>query len=289
LVTFFYFSGFYLWLESKNKLFLISLILGLLTNELMITLPIVLFFYSILFNKKKLFVIYAALLVLFYLILRFFVFKTASGGDYFFDISPKTIINNYQWYVLWSFGWPETMRDQMINFFTRNPGSDFLVNFKKEFIIFLAGFYTMILLLLIFNLKKIFKKEILFSIILFCVSLIPVIFFKTHSYPHYAGIGLLGIVLFISLRLKKISLVAFLIIWVFVSKTSINLDMKVHWIVWHSKLAQKLIADAKKDYKLGSHEIIVKGDITRNKLVLADQSAMRVVFNSGTIKTIFVR
>ena len=177
----------------------------------------------------------------------------------------------------------------MINFFTRNPGSDFLVNFKTEFIIFLAGVYIMLLLLLIFNLKKIFNKKILFSLILFGVSLMPVIFFKTHSYPHYAGIGLLGMVLFISLRLQKITIIAFLVIWVFVSKTSINLDMKVHWVVWHSQLAQKLIADAKKDYKLGCKEIIVKGDIARNKLVLADQSAMRVIFNSDTIKTIFVR
>jgi len=289
LVTFFYFLAFYLWLESKIKLFLIIFILGLLTNELMITLPIVLFFYSILFNKKKLFVIYAALLVLFYLVLRFLVFKTATGGDYAFTFSPKVIINNFQWYILWSFGWPETMRDQMINFFTRNPRSDFLVNFKTEFTIFLAGVYTMILLLLIFKIKKIFNKKILFSLILFCVSLMPVIFFKTHSYPHYAGISLLGIVLFISLRLKKITIIAFLVIWVFVSKTAIDLNMKVHWVVWHSQLAQKLIVDAKKDCKFGSKEITVKGNITRNKLVLANQSAMRVVFNSDTIKTIFVR
>lgn len=296
LVTFFYFLAFFLWLESKTYPFLLVVSLGLLTNELMITLPIVLFFYSILFNKKSRSLIPASGLVLVYFLLRFLFFKTASGGDYSFTLNPKIIANNYQWYILWSFGWPETMRDQMINFFTRNPGSDFLINFKKEFIIFIIGFYSMLLLLVISNFKKIINKQTLFSVIFFSISLIPVIFFRSHSYPHYSTIGLLGIVLFVSLSFKniknrfvqKVGIISFLFIWFFVSQTAVNLNMKVHWIVWHSQLSQKLITDAKKAYKPGQQEIIVRGDVKRNKIVLANQSAMRVIFNSDTIKTIFI-
>lgn len=300
LVTFLYFLSFYFWLEKKYFLVFIFFILGILVSELIITLPLVFLVYSLIFRRNdKLFGFIALGISLIYLFFRFFIARTATGGLYGFSFNLKEIIDNFQWYFLWSFGWPETMRDQMVHLLRINPNTDFLSSFQKEFFIFILGFHLMIGLLFVKICLDFVKnrntKLHFFSAFWFAAGLLPIIFMPKHAYPHYAAVSLFGLVLTIAVAFEKLRLkrdigffLIFLAGWLFTSKTSLELNQKVHWIMWHSELSQKLVSQATQNHNINDYQITIRGNIEQNRLVLSNQCAMKLLTGNDKIKTVYV-
>lgn len=291
LGTFFFLSAFTCWLEKKRTVFYVLFFLGLLVNELVVTLPIIIFFHSLFFKKKLKPLFFIFTLTALYLILRFFIFKTDRSGAYLISLNFKNIVNNYQWYFLWCLGWAEGMRDQFVNIYTLNPQTDFLINYSSQFYFYPVSMGIFILITGYLAIKNFSqeKKILFFGFFWFLAGLLPVIFFPHHAYAHYNTISLVGLALAMSVLLSKSQVVIiFLIVWIGVGITTVKLNSQIHWIIWHSQLSQKLVLKAQKEYS-GGEKIEIKGNLKQNKLVLANQSAMKVVFNNDKIKTVYLK
>ncbi len=86
----------------------------------------------------------------------------------------------------------------------------------------------------------------------------------------------------------RVGIVIYLFVWFWVALTTVNLDMKVHWLVFHSRLSEKLAREAGENYVPGQEKVVVEGDAKQNRLVLWNQAAMKVVFDDDKMETVFI-
>ena len=313
-VTFFYLLGFIIVLSGIKKLYKAALILiiytmGLLSNEFMITFPLILLLYIFIIDRKELrnylFILFSISGVSFmYLILRFILFKPNYGSYQF--IFDKSLISSYRWFTLFFFNWPETMKDHMITFYKVSPG--FLKSFSKEYYLFVVNLIIPILLCVIFPLLLIIREKklekfirskiriISFFILWFLVTLAPIIFIPSHISPHQGSIALFGflVLLFIPLDFinkKKLNLIVMIIlflVWTLGTSLTIDFNNKYHWIVRRSNIARYWVDLAKKTYNKLPYAavLIIPSEDKEVKVALSDGRAFEVYYNDS-IKTIF--
>lgn len=318
LSGFWYFFGFFLFLESKhsvkNNLLLITIfILGIFSNEFMLTFPVILFVYTLLLDKKKLtqsITLFFALffIICFYLLIRLFVFKPNTGTYQF--VFDKSIISSYRFFSMFFLSFPETMKDQMISFYKVN--STFLQTFSREFYIFLANLITFgfafIILPFIYYLKnKNYKiyiqkhyRKIILGLFWFIITLLPIIFVPSHISPHQGTIALFGfLLLFLVLfdGLKHIAnkylyfgLIIFLITsWIVSTFTSVSLNDDIHWIKRRSDLSFAWIQKIKETFPtLPKNSLIqLPTEDKEVKVALNDGRAIGEVYDDESIRVIF--
>lgn len=301
---------FLLFLRKKKKKYLIfsliSFTLGLLTNEIIIVLPLIFLLQILIFEKKKPLVYLTPyiLLSLTLFLIRLVIYPPPLTGSYHIGFG-KYLFNNLEGYLLWSLNWPEEIKAQLVNFYTVNP--QFLNEFPAYVRSFSFNSLTIILFLIILPTLLIIRQKkfrlftyAIFGIIWFLLSLIPVIFFSEHAFSYYLPVALIGLLLpagmFLDSFLKSIpqkySLISLLITvlvcgsWVFSTKMGIDFNDKIHWVPRRAKLSKSLVEEALKVYQFpdGGYIIYVQPG-SENKLSLNDQDAFKIVFRDNRIET----
>jgi hypothetical protein len=231
-------------------------ILALLSKETAIVIPgiLVLVYGFLRFRKDKViptkkfiqalsgFVI----ILLAYLYFHFFLYGLAQGESYIWDFSPR-FLNTLFWYGLWSFNLPEMLVDFI------GPGLRFNPNlfkfWSKEIIpifVLFGAVITSISYLAVKVRKKLKKKDfqiIIFSLLWFILTLIPVLFLPLHKFTFYLTLPLIGIVLPVSYLIEKAKAtnnfrLVFASIWIVLSFITLQLTVETHWISQGSKVAR---------------------------------------------------
>ncbi len=270
---FWYFLGFLVFLKKDlsriNPWLVIVYILGLLSNEFMLTFPLMLVIYGLLFAQKQIkknisTVVILVVITLLYLAIRLFIFKPDYGSYKF--VFDKSILSSYRWFFLFFLNWPETMKDQMISWY--RVSSRFLETFTREFYLFMLnlGVVTTVVVLLPFIYAMKNKKyllfirssgrKIFFALFWYIINLLPIIFIPSHISPHQGTIAIFGFMLLLIISLEsfqksvpdnlfRLIIIVFGISWIVSSIFSIELNDRVHWIKRRSELARYWITKTK--------------------------------------------
>lgn len=285
-------------LSKKHMLAALFVGLGLLTNEISLTSPVLLLLlsfrkegFSDLRRPKNI----ATLLLVFALAAGYTVWRAAGGikteGDY--RISLIAPVLSLRWYGLWMIGWSDIIRDHITRFvFFRPLFVDTFpwVVWPYVIEISLLGF------LIIVNMKQ--KSEGLYRFWLWCffwivAALFPVLFFPVHLYSHYAEIAALGVVWWLSDSVlnKKRLLPVVVVLWFAISIITMRLNYLASWMGDHarfSEMVQKRLLEQKrligKDFKV---YIVSSND--KAKIVLAEGYGVWYVLGVDHRNVVFVR
>lgn len=306
---FFYFSCLLTQIQKRNKLSLILFILGLLSNELLITLPLILTIYSRIFknSKNKIKPFYYWLIGGIYIVLRL-IFRPAIS-TYGFIAGIKQPLITLRNFILWSFNWPEAIQDWFISFLRLNPlfintFKPYVIVFSLVTLLFLLLFIILPLSYLLFIKKQRIPRGANFGFLFFLVSLSPVLVFPNHAFSYYIPIPLFGLILFsqslssaftkniqVSEKIILFFLVSFSILWLTSSFFNIKLNQRIHWAYKRAKRSEILVKQILIRYpSLSSDDTvdIISKNAEEDKLVLSDQNAVRVIFGDNKIKTNFI-
>lgn len=295
--------------EEKNinySLSLLSFFFGILTNEMVMILPVILLIY-LLINRKYSYIPNAVIFFVtagIFLSLRFLIFPPPLHDSYKIGIGTH-ILTNFRAYIIWSFNWPEEMKAQFINFYTVNKQfiSDFNFYYKSFLYSFLLN-VTFAIIPFLLTARQFLEKNyklVIFGTIWFVISLSTVITFKDHYYAYYLPIGLPALLMIWFLpvsnliyRLKKTDIITYFIItfilvnWYFVSNVSMDFNGKVHWAPRRANISENIINSVipNKSVILKTGKVVIKPD-TENKWAMNDQDGMRAYFNNDSIITLY--
>jgi len=244
---------------KKNWWFVILLVLALMSKETAIIFSglMVLTDWKLKENPLKKIKYYWPILLIsvLYLILRFGIFKTVEGESYIWDFGLKKALNTTMWYGIWSMGIPEFMVDYVgsglkvvSKFF-----SDFGI-WAKIFLSEIGVLFLSILGLIIFKIKTIWKnlEKIVWGILFFGISLLPVIFLPWHKFSHALTLPLIGMAVILgeiySLNKNKILKIFFLVAFLMLNLSSIyNLKQK-HYSVTRGEISRKVFEYFSQNY-----------------------------------------
>lgn len=314
-MLFFYFLAFLVYKKSianpKKFLALIILFLcGLLSNEFMVTFPIILFLDSWFSKtiKKNLYYVSGLIIILInYLGLRFILFQ--PHYDTYQFVFNKSMISSYRWFFLFFLNWAEAMKDYMITFF--QVRKNFLESFSYVWNVYIVEFllYSICVFLfpavIIFKSKKLGRQllqdrnKFLSGLAWVLVTLTPIIFVPSHISPHKGTIALFGFLLLtltifdLIRRYNNIVFISLSIIlgttWVVTMVTTVNLDDRIHWIYQRSRLSKYWIDKTKQLYPtLSDNESVLLNTGDKEAIVaLNDGKAIQVVYNNYTLHVYF--
>jgi len=268
--------------KNNQKLLVISLgfnILGVLSEQIMAVLPLLILIYVLFFIKKckKLLVkkwwYFVSLFCIsaFYFIFRVFIFQIPLEETYQISFDLR-VLKTLFWHVLWSLNIPEEFKYQMISLLKVNPlfVSDFNDVNKKVWFLLILNLVLIYLIplsiLFIACVKKklsgkIFFKLSLFGLLWFLICLLPVIFLPLHQYPYFLILASIGWLIFLLTPLallikqskkKKLILSTYTIIisliWYYSSIINFSFTEKIHWIEDRQGLSRIYLNLIKKQY-----------------------------------------
>ena len=235
---------------------LIAYVLALLSKETaIVTSGILVLVYGFLrLREKKVISIKKCILallgfvgiLLIYSYFHFFLYGLAQGESYIWDFSPR-VINTLAWYGFWSLNLPEMLVDFV------GPGLRFNPNlfkfWSKEIkpIFLLFGVIITSISYLVLKIRNISKKIdfqiIIFSLLWFVLTLIPVLFLPLHKFTYYLTLPLIGVVLVIAHLIEKanktnVFKLVFASVWILLSLLTLKLTKETHWISQGAEVAK---------------------------------------------------
>jgi hypothetical protein len=247
---------FYRNLETMKKSYLIFVliffVLGLLSKETAIILPVILTVEVLFFGKRKDFIklVFFFAILLLYLYMHFIKYHFTQTENYTLEINQK-VINTLRWYILWAIGLPELFLDYIGSRFTIVPTLwkmfywEALIIFSL-FFTFLASVIGAVFLVLRKNSKAFFYKPLWFFILFYFIFLIPVLFFPQNKYPFHQTTSLVGFSIAVAYvltslyelkyKIAKVLLFLSLVSFVLLSYFSINLTLRTEVIINRSRL-----------------------------------------------------
>lgn len=239
------------YLKGKQLYSISFFILALLSKETAVVLPAVLFvidWTNQKQNPKKL--LQFAILLLPYLYLRLTKFGGASGESYLWNFSPTKMGNTLIWYFLWSLGAPELLIDYIGSAF--RPIPRFFTDYPYWWPVILGLLLINLALLAVLFLKKPKKinRKFVSFIVLFVVSLSPVLFLPQHKFTLELGLPLVWFSLAIAWLLPpKGKLLAVFLLFFLATNLSMNyLTYTRHYSVGSAKIAHKVYDYFQKNY-----------------------------------------
>lgn len=243
-------------LSYLNKRYLLSLVtflLALLCHEIAIVFPGIIFLIEMTSNKKLLKLFPFFFVVLIYLLFTSFT-SLPNQQVYQPTINPKSLLNTFGWYTLWSFGLPETLVDFV------GPGFKINENFiswfsrysKIVFPLFLFIFISLLIFALILK-KKILARSFLLPLSFFIISLSPFLVFPQKKFVYYLELASVWFALFLSIILFKIwqksnlrvLVVLVVIALLVVYKETCDINKITYWAAKRAKAAQFIVNDIK--------------------------------------------
>lgn len=207
------------------------------------------------------------------------------------------IIKNLFWYFVWLFNIPEEIKYQTVITklsLTPNIISNAGIFFYPLLFACLGAFFSLIVLIKTLNIKSIYY---LFGIILFGLSLLPVLSFTSHSFTYYLTVPSLVILLYFSLLFKKISLnkvnknylVILIILWLLSSFFNIKITKRLHWIYKEELVSHEFVINTLSKYKEipKNTSVVLLYTNGISKQSLQDQQALQVIYNDKSLRTIY--
>lgn len=307
-----FFAAFLSFITGGQKYLYLSYLfyfLGLLTNEIVVSLPLILTAYVLFLTDRKkisrLLVYY--LLPLSILAVRLLLFTPPLRGNYALSLNRQTLIN-FRDYFFWTFNFPEEIRNQFVSFLGINR--TFLKDFNGYYLKNLWSFLMTLLLLFIIPILSLIrhfgKKDLKFLIFIFIwylAALIAVILFSNHTFTYYLPIALTGLLIGASFLLsnlrgqyfKKNKFLFYLylftvaIFWFMGSLTLVNFNDKVHWAPRRARIARKLVQKAAGFDLNAIQPVIYIRDDPEYKFALNDQDGLKVFFNREEIITRYLK
>lgn len=236
----------------------IFFVLGVLSKENALVLPLMLaitFLYCLRkkmvkksrIKKQLLYLLPTFLIALGYMYIRVVYYGLPQGDSYVWDFSTR-VVNSIFWFIWWSFNIPEMFVDFIGPGANINPNLFIYWGEQARRIISLFAVVGVSLVFLLANSLKKIKKEnilIIYFILWFAVFLLPFIFLPLHKFTYYLTLPLVGVVAIVSLIIElgtrsKIVKFGFLLCWVLLSFTTLNLTRDTHWITRGSETAKKV-------------------------------------------------
>ncbi len=246
LLPLFVIASLIFFLDKKYLWSLVFYILSLLSKETAVVTPILivgLLIYTKKINWKPLtpFII----ITIFYLFFRFKFFGGAVGDSYVYDFSIKKTLNTLFWYILWTFGAPETLVDYVSSGLRIVPKffSDFPL-WSKIILVELGSLFSVFAISVLLLKKELLKnyRLIIFCLFIFLVSLGPVIFMPWHKFTHALSLPMVGSSLLLGYFLSNRKLYSNLFVVAFiVTNLSVNLFLFTrHYSVNRSRISEKV-------------------------------------------------
>lgn len=280
---------------------LIAFILALLSKETSIVTPLLFLPIEILRKKEVGFLkVSKSILkpavpflgvIVTYIIIRYLGFQSVfNEGSYNLTFSLREILQNIKWYWLWSFGlpeiissWPSLKPLPLLQFGQALPFG----NLVLLFFIFLLITIIINLFFLIYNFSR---KILIISLIIYLVSLSPVLILQQHSYPQYIDLAFLGFLPILAWLLNplssnrlifRITSLLGIILFVVLQFTSLKLSERTHWTTHRAMVADYYYHDLLKNYPSLEEgtEFIFRGEkqvIYEVSLALAQKYALLV-------------
>lgn len=303
----FYFGSFLLFLKGKYWLSLIVFILGIMTNELMMTLPFMISIYLVMEKKFKL-----RRIVTFFAVssvyLLFRVWRSfPATASYSRAENLNELLRNLRDYFLWTFNWPEEIHNQFVTFFKLNPL--FLKDFGGTVFLFLLSMLVFMVCLWFLPAWQImWHKQIsrfrlgAFGWGWFLVTLLPVLYFGQHRFSYYLPIPLAGLLVgsfslfqtWSGKQAKKFTtgiLVIVGLLWYLAAWKNIEFNTYVHWAPRRAALSRQIVKQMISVYPtLPRGSVVVingQSDEEESKWALGDQNALRVIYQDPTLTTYF--
>lgn len=278
--TFFIFLSlilFFNYQESRKKMIyicsLIVFIAALLSKETSLITPLLIFPLEVIRKKDQRLVVIiknTLKLVIPFLVIAFiYILIRLSGfqsifneGAYNTTFSVFEILQNLKWYIIWSFGLPEILSTYP------SLSLSWLIQFGKDLpfaniVLILTSLLVSLGCNLFFKLK--FNKRIVISsLIIFLISLTPVLILQGHRYPQYldlAFLGFLPILAFIfyqSTKLKKFLGFGAILIFIALQFFSLQLSQQTHWTTHRANIAEYYYQNLRKlEPKLSNNTTII--------------------------------
>jgi len=303
---------------GKLVMSFILFVLAIMSKETAVVLPFVLilaFIYLKLVKKIKMSakVIIYSLLPYFvvlgtYLFIHFRYFGLISGDSYVWDFSPAKALNTLTWYGLWSLNLPGMLLDFIGPGIHINPN---LLKYWSNEIIPIFIFFVLqifVILGLIIKLVRSDKKSnskwyfVIFSILWFVGTLVPVLFLPIHKFSYYLTLPLVGMVFILSYLLADLKprvYIPFLIIWITLSILSLHLTIETDWIVRGENVSQNVYSYFSQNRENFANKNIVFIDTPLDanlpwsptatlKTVLSDQNFFEVFYPNLSTKVKYV-
>jgi hypothetical protein len=224
---------------------ILCFILALCSKETAAVIPLSIFLYSYVkrdLNVKRLTPYFLILLV--YIYLRFIVFGKIEGESYIWDFSLKKLLNTIMWYTLWSFGSPELLVDYV------SSGLKILPRFYSDFpvysyLILISLFTTLasFIVLIIRRAKDIFNINTALMLVLFLISLGPVLFLPWHKFTLELTLPLVWFSIFMANLYKgkiRYLYIAFMVCFFILNVLTIHLTYRTHYSVSRSIASYKI-------------------------------------------------
>ncbi len=230
----------------------IFFVLALMSKETAIVLPLLLFVFNIKdFKKIIISLIPIAAISLVYLYFRFVILGSPVGDSYVWNFSPVKAANTLMWYTLWSFGAPELLVDYVGSGLRLVP--KFFVDYPLwgKVIIHLLGGTILTSAVLFAQKARELGREWLKFILLFIISLLPVLFLPSHKFALELGLPLVGFAMAIAwLMPKKLNIFAFAFLsFYFCLNLSMNyLTYTRHYSVSRGEISQKVYNYVSENY-----------------------------------------
>lgn len=232
-------------------------LLGILSHEIAIIFPGIIFLIEMTSDKKIQKIFPYFLITLIYLLIMFLFFALPNEQVYKPVFNPKSILNTFGWYTLWSFGLPEMLVDFVGPGFKLNENfiSWFSEYSKIVFPLIVFIFVSLFSFILILK-KKILTRVFLLSLSFFIISLFPNLFFPQKKFVYYLDLASVWFTLSLSIIFFKIwqqSNLRFWVILVIVSlfvvyKQTDEINKITYWAAKRAKSAEYLVKDIKDKY-----------------------------------------
>ena len=304
------FSTLILFSKSKKKLYYFTsfllFIIALTASEFTLVLPLIILIYFQIESKKlpikELFPFFVTIGA--YVFLRFVLFPVPAEGDYKIKIDLQ-VINNYVWYLLWSFNLPESFKTLIFPNMLQKS-AQVLTQFWQ-----ISTASTIFAITMLLGAKSAFKnnsKSIFLGVAWFVIGLLPVIFLTDHSYPIYlsfAGIGLVLIFAIVLQEAKSFLTVFLLIVWFGASYFSTQFTKNTHWIRNEQAVSKAytqyvltkipnpshnaafIFRPANTDFSKKNQFALADG-VETIKLSLNYDSAMKVLYKDQSLRSVFL-
>ncbi len=188
------------------------------------------------------------ILLIVYFIIRFTSYGFATGDSYVWDFSIKRIFNTLGWYSLWSFNLPESLVDFVGPGIHLNP--NLLKYWSAEIIPIFVLFVLQVLVVLgsVIQFIKMNKRKygkwvmVLFSVIWFVVSLVPVLFLPIHKFTFYLTLPLVGVVISISYLIRNLKyMILFAVVWTILSILTLRFTVTTNWITQGQNISKRVL------------------------------------------------
>ena len=313
---FFFLLSFIFYMRFKEKKSITSLLmtfilflLALFSFEFAIVFPVLILLYEYLsdekFNKNLSKSIPVVLPILFvivtYLFLRFVLYPVPSQGQYTISIGPD-VLKNLLFYGLWLFNIPEELKYQIVVlrfYITPNllrAAENFLVPIV---LLFFLNVFSLIIIV-IYTLDKKIKKFLFSAIVFFIIGLSPILFLPKHTFPYYLAVPSILVFIFCGLvvasymkkfqnKKKMVVSYIFIISWLSLSFLTITLTRKIHWVSGEQSISKNTVEKVLSEYPNlpDSKTIVITGSNDQLKQSLMDQDALKVIYNSDEVQTIY--